>query len=78
MRGTLQASSEKAQQEAMGGKRLGQARGYLSPKGCQEVQRSDVRMELEAKKISSEGAGILGGVTRMLLDLEGSLADTLG
>lgn len=33
----LQASSEKAQQEAMGGKRLGQAHGYLSPKGCQEV-----------------------------------------
>lgn len=73
----LQASSEKAQQEAMGGKRLGQARGYLSPKGCQEVQRSDIKMELEAKKVSSEGAGILGRVARMLLDLEESLADTL-
>lgn len=76
MNWTLQESSEKAQQEAMGGRRLGQARGYLSPKGCQEVQRSEARMELEAK-IRSEGAGILGKVARMLLGQEGSLADIL-
>ena len=54
MNWTLQANSEKAQQGTTGGRRLGQAHGYLSPKGCQEVQRSEAQMELEAKISSKE------------------------